>query len=78
MALGQIVLRPMFSFVLTAWQEDLLIWEQDVERYASAAGERLSKSMPVAILEEKKGKALSAGVPTSVQAHHNKPTLNKN
>ena len=46
-------LDPRNSFTsgyLSAWQEYLLVWEQDVERCASAAGERLSESVFVAIL----------------------------
>ena len=46
----QKVPHPTFSAYLSARQENLLISEQDVERYARAADERLSESVLGAIL----------------------------
>ena len=35
------VLNPSWSSELGKWQEELVIWEQTIERYISKAGERL-------------------------------------
>ena len=55
------VLQPTFSPDLARWLEELVVWEQNVERYSAMAGERLPEAVLVA--------TLTKGAPAAIRQH---------
>ena len=61
MGLLHAVLSPTFSPELSKWLEELVIWEQEVERYSAMANERLPEAVLVA--------TLTKGAPAAIRQH---------